>query len=178
MENQIYIQKTNPPYFILQNNIITPLSIPFPLKPLLFQRDEIIERILFQKYKERIPYPSILLFDIQPPSNYHELPFYFYSIQQDLYSHLPNHPFHDLWYPFLNQNQTNTPWYDMGKIIEESEEIWLNARNVLLVDFIMRLSLQKVKSKKIFYQQESQLHFIQSHYTKSIVWIFIKENEI
>jgi hypothetical protein len=75
-------------------------------------------------------------------------------------------------------NKTKNPWYDMGKIVENSGEIWVNASNVLLIDWMMRLSLQKVKIKKIFYQYDSQIHLIQSYYSKSITWIFVKENGI
>lgn len=179
MENQNYIQKTEPPYFTIQHHQkIIPLTISFPLKPLFFQRDIMMEEILYQKHKERIPYDYLLLFNVLPPSDYLEIPFYFYSFDQDFYSSHSEHPFYDMWYPFLTQNKTKTPWYDMGKIVENSGEIWVNASNVLLIDWMMRLSLQKVKIKKIFYQHDSQIHLIQSYYSKSITWIFVKENGI
>lgn len=201
-EDHEYLKRTSPCYFQIQEGdekavttqngmlfsdpsldrskkTILPLSISFPLKPISFQRDELFEKILYEKFRERIPYDYILLFRISPPENYLEIPFYFYSFDKDLYASAePNHPFYGLWYSLLkpiSPNDPKSPWYDIGKICEESSEICIHDSQILMIDLLMRLPLQKVLIKKIFYQNSPS--FISSHYSKSINWKFIK-NEL
>ena len=175
-EDHEYLKRTSPCYFQIQEGVMIPLSISFPLKPISFQRDEMFEKILYEKFRERIPYDYILLFGISPPENYLEIPFYFYSFDKDLYASAePNHPFYGLWYSFLkpiSPNDPKSPWYDIGKICEESSEIWIHDSQILMIDLLMRLPLQKVLIKKIFYQNSPS--FISSHYSKSITWKFIQ----
>jgi hypothetical protein len=176
-ENQEYLNRTVPCYFQIQERDIIPLFIPFPLKPISFQRDGMFENILYEKFRERISYDYILLFGISPPENYLEIPFYFYSFEKDLYQSVDSsHPFYGLWYSLLkpnSQNDPKSPWYDIGKICEESSEIWIHDSQKLLIDLLMRLPLQKVLVKKIFFQNLLS-SFIPSHYSKSITWKFVQ----
>lgn len=175
-EDLEYLKRTSPCYFQIQEEDMIPLSISFPLKPISFQRDEMFEKILCEKFRERIPYDYILLFGISPPENYLEIPFYFYSFDKDLYASAePNHPFYGLWYSLLkpiSKNDPKSPWYDIGKICEESSEIWIHESQTFMIDLLMRLPLQRVLTKKIFVQNSAS--FIQSHYSKSITWKFIQ----
>ncbi len=172
-ENEEYVEKSYPPYFKIEKDEIIPLSISFPLKPILFERNEMFEKIFYEKFRERIPYDYILLFGIHPPHDYLELPFYFFSFDQDLYfSHL-NHPFYGLWYSFLDNEYGKFPWYDMGKICEESSEIWIHSSQILQIDLLMRLPLRN-HIYKIFYQHPHEKEKIQQFYSKSILFQFIQ----
>ncbi len=173
-EDQKYIDQTSPPYYMIKNDTITSIPISFPLKPISFQRNKMFEDIFYKKFREKIPYDYILLFKILPPDDYLHLPFYFYSFDQDLYSSYPNHPFFGLWFSFIHPNQElKFPWYDMGKICEESLEIHIHSSHILYIDFLMRLSLEP-KIKKIFYHHPHEIKHLQNIYSKSITWQFIQ----
>jgi hypothetical protein len=168
-ENEEYVEKSYPPYFKIEKDEIIPLSISFPLKPILFERNEMFEKIFYEKFRERIPYDYILLFGTPPPPDYLELPFYFFSFDQDLYSSHSNHSFNGLWYSFLDNEYGKFPWYDMGKICEESSEIWIHSSQILQIDLLMRLPLRN-HIYKIFYQHPHEKEKIQQFYSKSILF--------
>jgi hypothetical protein len=173
-ENQDYLLKSSPSYFRIENDQIVHLPISFPLKPIFFERNEMFENIFYQKFRERIPYDYILLFGISPPHNYLEIPFYFFSFHQDFYSSHPNHPFYGLWYSFIHNNDVGKfPWYDIGKICEESIEIWIHSSQILHIDLLMRLPLRN-HIYKIFYQHLNEKEKIQQIYSKSIIFQFIE----
>lgn len=175
-ENKEYLIRTSPSYYQIQNEKIIPITISFPLKPISFQRDEMFENIFYEKFREIIPYDYILLFGISPPENYLEIPFYFYSFDKDLYASVDsNHPFYGLWYSLLkpiSSNDPKSPWYDIGKICEESSEIWIHEKNLLKIDLLMRLSLCKVNKKIIFFENRENIEWIKRIYSKSICWLF------
>lgn len=172
-ENQEYLMKSSPPYFEINKDKIIPLSISFPLKPISFERNGMFEKIFYEKFRERIPYDYILLFGTPPPHDYLELPFYFFSFNQDFYSSHTNHPFYGLWYSFLDNEFGKFPWYDMGKVCEESSEIWIHSSQILQLDLIMRLYLRN-HIYKIFYHNPSDKEKIQQIYPKSIIFHFIQ----
>ncbi len=154
-------------------NVYERLNVPYNSIRLLhshFNRNQNKENLLYLSFHQQI-FKQPYVFTTFLPSSLSE-DYYMYNPYYDIYKGLVDHSFNGYWREWKGE------MYELGKVIEEAEEIWVDARDLLWLEIMMKLKMEKVKRRLIYYGNEMEKMNIKKRFSNSVLWIFILKNSL